>query len=85
MVVVMASHATILENQKSIELALGHQHDCIEALKREVAGASAILAEIKALMSTLHVMGAVTRWGVVVTAAVLSAWQGIKAMFHFFK
>ncbi len=82
---VMANHATILDNQSYITQQLGHQHDCTEALKREIEESRVVLTEIKAIMSTLYVMSTLTRWGVVVAAASLSVWQAIKAMFTFLK
>ncbi len=85
MATVMANHATILDNQQFITTQLQHQHDCIEALKGEIASSREVLTEIKAIMSTLYVMIMLTRWGVVVAAASLSVWQGLKAMFTFLK
>ncbi len=79
MVALMTNHRTILMNQDYIADALGHQHDCIEALKKEVAGYAAILSEVRELLIALHISAGVIKYVAVVGAAVVSAWHGFKA------
>ncbi len=85
MLEVMSNHATIREAQEHMIVQLSHQHDCIESLKREIESSRVVLNDIKEIMSTLHVMSIITRWGVATTAAGMSAWHGAKAVINFLK
>lgn len=85
MTIVMANHSTVLQNQEYVITQLGHQHDCMEALKREVADTREILADIRAIMSTFKIMGMAVKWTAVTSAALVSLWHGLKAAFQFWK
>jgi len=84
MATVMANHATILANQAEIELALRHQHSCIEALKREVSEVVKVIGEVRDLLAALHVSAGVLKYFAIVGGAIFSAWHGIKAAWKAF-
>lgn len=79
MLSLMETHATILGNQAAIERALKHQHDCIEALKAEVAQFRDVMAEVKDLLAALNVTSRIVKYIAFVGAALLSMWEGGKA------
>ena len=85
MVAVMTNHQTILSNQEYVITQLGHQHDCMEALKREVADTREVLADIRAILRTFKILGTATKWTSVTVAAITSSWHGIKAVGQFWK
>ena len=85
MATVMANHQTILSNQEWVITQLGHQHSCTEALKREIETMRVVVEDVRKIMNAMQVLGAITKYGAVTGAALLSAWHGIKAAFQFWK
>jgi len=84
MATVMANHATILSNQEYVIEQLTHQHDCLERLKVAVAQSAEVTEEVRALLSTFKVMGKITKWGTVTSAAAISVWHAVKAAWRTF-
>ena len=85
MAAVMANHATILSNQEWVVTQLTHQHGCTEALKKEVEMMRLVVEDVRKIMHAMQLLGAVTKYGAVTGAALLSVWHGIKAAFNFWK
>lgn len=84
MATVMANHATILGNQSQIETALRHQHDCIEALKREVAEFRSVVAEIRDILVAMRFSLAVFKYVAIVGASIISAWHAVRVAWKAF-
>jgi len=85
MATIMANHHTILTNQEYVITQLTHQHDCLEKLKIAVAQSAEVTEQVRELLATFKIMGMLTKWGAVTSAASLSVWQGAKAAFQFWK
>ena len=82
---ILANHATILANQDHVIEQLNHQHDCTERLKDEVSSMVLVVEDIRQIMTTLKMMGAITKWAAVVSGLAVSLWHAIKAGWHFWK
>ena len=78
MVAVIERHKTILDNQAHISLQLSHQHDCTEALKREVAEMKAIIEQVRELLAALKGISFLAKWATIVGGGLTAVWHGVK-------
>ena len=78
MAAVMANHATVLDNQGFISSQLKHQHDCIEALKREVTDMVLIVEQVRQLLSALKGLSFMAKWATIVGGGMAAIWHGAK-------
>ena len=75
MLTVMASHKTILSNQDFISQQLGHQHDCTESLKREVAEMKVIVEQVRELLAALKGISFMAKWATIVGGGAAAVWH----------
>ena len=75
MVTVMERHQTIMENQDYVITQLGHQHDCTEALKREVAEMKAIVEQVRELLAALKGISFMAKWATIMGGGAAAVWH----------
>ena len=78
MATVMTNHATILSTQEYISQQLQHQHDCTEAMKREIEEMKAVVHQVRELLSALKGISLIAKWTTIVGAGFAAFWHGLK-------